>query len=175
MSMINQYLSQDVLDVLLISQTFIILGLFLSVFLLARNIKSFQKRWATLFLGTSVPTLERIFCQNMEQIEHLKFELNEAKKELQQQDNRLAKTIQHVGCVRFDAFQDVGGKQSFAIALYDDHGDGVILTSMIGRQECRVYGKPIHKGAAERQLLEEESKAIQLARQTSTDREGSLA
>ena len=46
---------------------------------------------------------------------------------------------------------------------------------MIGRQECRVYGKPLHKGAAERQLLDEESKAIELAGQTRAQGEGTSA
>ena len=48
--------------------------------------------------------------------------------------------------LRYDAFEDVGGRLSFSCAMLDDHGTGVVLTSINGRQETRVYAKPITDG-----------------------------
>lgn len=72
----------------------------------------------------------------------------------------------HVGLVKYDAFEDVGGSQSFALALYDDKGDGALITSLVGRSDCRVYCKPLIGGKSERSLSQEEQRAIREAVQT---------
>jgi hypothetical protein len=69
-----------------------------------------------------------------------------------------------LGLVRYDAFEDVGGSQSFALAIYDENGDGAILTSIVGRADCRVYAKPLVKMQSERKLSQEEQRAINDAR-----------
>jgi len=71
--------------------------------------------------------------------------------------------VQHVGLVRFDAFEDMGGHLSFAAALLDAEGDGFILTSINGRQETRIYAKPIERGASRYHLSNEEQEAIRRA------------
>lgn len=68
--------------------------------------------------------------------------------------------IQKVGLVRFDAFEDVGGKLSFAVAFLDDHGDGVVVSSINGRRETRIYAKPIRKGESIYALSAEERGAL---------------
>jgi hypothetical protein len=75
-------------------------------------------------------------------------------------ERKVQKSKRHVGLVRYDAFPDIGGHQSFAIAIYDDNGDGAVVSSIIGRADCRVYGKPILNGKAERNLTNEEQQAI---------------
>ncbi len=72
-------------------------------------------------------------------------------------------SVQHVGLVRFDAFEDMGGHLSFAAALLDADGDGFILTSINGRQETRIYAKPIERGASRYHLSNEEQEAIRRA------------
>lgn len=68
--------------------------------------------------------------------------------------------VRHVGLVRYDAFEDVGGRLSFSCALLDDHGDGVVVTSINGRQDTRVYAKPIQGGKSGYNLSVEEEEAI---------------
>lgn len=63
--------------------------------------------------------------------------------------------------VRYDAFEDMGGRLSFSAALLDDHGDGVIITSINGRTETRTYAKPIMNLKSEHNLSEEEKAAIE--------------
>jgi hypothetical protein len=71
--------------------------------------------------------------------------------------------ISHIGLVRFDAFDDTGGGQSFALALIDEDGDGVVLSSLHSRQATRVYIKGIRRGVADSPLSGEEVKAMQNA------------
>jgi hypothetical protein len=65
--------------------------------------------------------------------------------------------------VRYDAFEDVGGRLSFSCALLDDHGSGVVVTSINGRQDTRVYAKPIAEGRSAYNLSVEEDEAIRQA------------
>ena len=72
--------------------------------------------------------------------------------------------LRKVGLVRYDAFEDVGGGQSFSAALLDEGGNGVVLTSIHGRGESRTYGKAVRGGASEHTLSPEEQQAIAQAR-----------
>lgn len=71
--------------------------------------------------------------------------------------------VRRVGLLRYDAFEDVGGRLSFSCALLDEHGNGVVLTSINGRQETRVYAKPVQAGASSYNLSNEEAEAIRQA------------
>jgi len=73
-------------------------------------------------------------------------------------------SIQKVGVVRFNPFKEVGGNQSFSIALLNGKNDGVIITSLYSREENRVYGKPIKDGKSFHPLSKEEEKAIEEAK-----------
>lgn len=78
-------------------------------------------------------------------------------------------SVRHVALVRFDAFEDVGGRLSFSCALLDDHGTGVVLTSINGRQETRVYAKPVTMGSSSYNLSTEEAEAIREAMSANTE------
>lgn len=71
--------------------------------------------------------------------------------------------VSHLGLVRFDAFEDAGGAQSFALALIDDDGDGVVLTSLHSRQATRLYIKAVRRGVADSPLSSEEVRAMRNA------------
>jgi hypothetical protein len=79
------------------------------------------------------------------------------------QGEAMRDSVQHVGMVRYDAFEDVGGRLSFSCALLDDRGDGVVITSINGRQDTRVYAKPITGGKSVHNLSEEEVDSIRQA------------
>jgi hypothetical protein len=69
--------------------------------------------------------------------------------------------LQNFGIVRYDAFEDMGGRMSFSAAFLDDHGDGMVLTSINGRTETRTYAKPVKELGSEYNLSGEEQAAIQ--------------
>ena len=68
--------------------------------------------------------------------------------------------LQRVGLVRFDAFGDVGGAQSWTVALLDGKQDGVVLTHLHGRQRSQGYAKPVSGGESSQALSEEERQAL---------------
>jgi hypothetical protein len=79
---------------------------------------------------------------------------------------RMAGTVQHVGVVRYDAFRDLGGLLSFSIAMLDDRGNGLVVSSIYGRSESRTYAKPIVERDSSYLLSPEEKEAIRLAMQS---------
>jgi hypothetical protein len=72
--------------------------------------------------------------------------------------------LRHLAVVRYDAFGDMGGRLSWSLALLDDAGDGVVLTSIHGRSDARTYAKSISSWSCEQQLSPEEDEAIGHAR-----------
>ena len=68
--------------------------------------------------------------------------------------------IQKVGIVRYNPFSNVGGDQSFSIALLDDNNSGFVITSLYAQDNNRVYAKSINQGKSEHSLSKEEEKAI---------------
>lgn len=69
-------------------------------------------------------------------------------------------SVRHVGVVRFDAFEDMGGRLSFSAALLDGNGDGMVITSINGRQDTRCYAKRVINGSSIHNLTDEERQAI---------------
>jgi hypothetical protein len=78
--------------------------------------------------------------------------------------------VRNVGLVRYDAFEDVGGRLSFSCALLDDRGTGVVMTSINGRHDTRVYAKPVSEGHSPYSLSIEEEEAIRQAREPGAER-----
>jgi hypothetical protein len=72
-------------------------------------------------------------------------------------------SLQHIGLVRFNPFDDTGSDQSFVIALLDDRRDGIVLSSLHGRGQTRVFAKPVEGGESTHQLSDEEAQAIRIA------------
>jgi len=72
--------------------------------------------------------------------------------------------LRHLAAVRYDAFGDMGGHLSWSVALLDDGGNGVVLTSIHGRSEARTYAKSIASWRCDQQLSPEEAEAVEAAR-----------
>jgi uncharacterized protein YlxW (UPF0749 family) len=71
--------------------------------------------------------------------------------------------LQRFALIRYDAFEDMGGRLSFSAALLDAQGDGFVITSINGRSETRTYAKPVRNLSSEHNLSEEEREAIAIA------------
>lgn len=72
--------------------------------------------------------------------------------------------LSRVGIVRFNPYHDTGGEYSFAVALLDASGAGVLLTGLYHRDQCRVYAKPVSGWESSYELTDEEREAIGRAR-----------
>jgi len=75
-----------------------------------------------------------------------------------------AQALRHVAVIRYDAFTDTGGQLSWSMALLDDSGSGVVVSSIQGRNEARTYAKNVAAWASDTQLSPEEEDAISHAR-----------
>lgn len=71
-----------------------------------------------------------------------------------------AGALRHLAVVRYDAFEEMGGRLSWSLALLDDAGDGVVLTSIRGRNEARTYTKSVTSWRSDQDLSPEETEAI---------------
>jgi hypothetical protein len=84
--------------------------------------------------------------------------------ELESVGNTWAQSLRHVAVVRYDAFGDVSGAQSWSLAILDDAGDGVVVTAINGREAARTYAKNVRAGESDAALSPEELEAITFAR-----------
>lgn len=84
--------------------------------------------------------------------------------EVQALRTEASQALRHLAVVRYDAFGDMGGHLSWSMALLDDGGDGVLLTSIHGRSEARTYAKNITGWSCEQQLSPEEEEAVKFAK-----------
>jgi hypothetical protein len=78
-------------------------------------------------------------------------------------EHRTLTSLQHIGLVRFNPFEDTGSDQSFAIALLDGERDGIVISSLHGRANTRVFAKPVQAGTSPHAFSTEEEQAIRIA------------
>ncbi|MBX5468602.1 MAG: DUF4446 family protein [Thermoleophilaceae bacterium] len=78
-------------------------------------------------------------------------------------EERLDGSIAYSGVVRYDAYDEMSGRQSSSVALLDSHRTGVVVSSILHREQARVYVKPVRNGESEYDLSPEELEAIETA------------
>jgi hypothetical protein len=78
-------------------------------------------------------------------------------------ETRLDGAIAHTSLVRYDAYNEMSGRQSTTLALLDDTGNGIVISTIHHRDTARMYVKRVVDGAGELQLSPEEDEAIRLA------------
>lgn len=133
------------------------------VVFLTLQMRKAQGRMRDLLSGADGLDIESVLVEHGQKREELKKQVMTLEGRADVIERKLVRSKRHVGLVRYDAFPDIGGLQSFAMAIYDDNGDGVVVSSIIGRAEGRVYGKPLMAGKSDRNLTNEEQQAIEAA------------
>lgn len=101
--------------------------------------------------------------RHVDEVGHLRGEVARLEDGGRQLRELIRSGLSRVATVRYDAFEDMGGRLSFSTALLDEHGDGVVVTSISGRTDTRTYAKPLTGGHSHHNLSEEESEAINRA------------
>jgi len=113
-----------------------------------------------IFAGTKARNLEEMIVivgKKINQIEEKEIEID---KHLIKVDERLNKSIRNIETIRFNPFIDAGSNQSFAIALMNDEGNGVVMSSLYARDRMSIFAKPIVKGKSEFELSNEEKEVL---------------
>jgi hypothetical protein len=134
-----------------------------SVIVLFRRTSSFERRLASLTRGESGKNLEDILDAHLDKVDAVSREVDELGARAAVVEAAQRRSFQRIGLVRFNPFDDTGGNQSFALALLDQAGDGIVISSLHARAGTRVYGKAVAKGTSESNLSAEESEALRLA------------
>ena len=109
--------------------------------------------------------LDEMLKKYLDDVKDIKQDNSEIKAYYTKLDYDIGSSIQKVGLVRFNAFQNVGSDLSFALALLDREDNGIVLNGIYGSESSNIYAKPIKKGESIYQLSEEEIEAIKIASQ----------
>ena len=128
----------------------------LAILLLIRLELRLQK----LLAGSKADSLEDVINGLHDDLRKQQDTTRDANLRIDDLDARVKKTIQSIRTVRFNPFQDAGSNQSFAIVMADEEGNGVVLSSLYGRERMSVYAKPIAQFTSEHELTDEEQEII---------------
>ena len=107
--------------------------------------------------------IDEILDRQLKSVESLSERVDALNKLHHELEHLSQRTIQKVAVIRYNPFSDTGGDQSFAIALLDSLGNGVVVSSLHSRTDTRVFAKPVHSGRSKFQLSDEEQDAIRKA------------
>lgn len=158
-------------DLVGIYKVYIVIGALIGFFLLfllliiqAVRISKLKKKYNSFIRGSDGQSLEEIILTRFNEVDQLKEDAASTKLKIQEIGDTLLTTYQKMGIVKYDAFKEMGGKLSFALALLDDSNNGFIINSMhSSREGCYTYIKEILHGESFVVLSEEEKTALNTA------------
>lgn len=153
-------IDQGILVLLLMVLVLILIVVFLNVSLALHRL---NRKYTMFMKGADGQSLERMFSQKMKEFERLARANEDNSLELRQMKSVLKKTPTKYGIVKYDAFDDVGGKLSFALAMLDAENTGFILNAIHSRDNCFFYIKEIVNGESYTLLSSEETDALRQA------------
>ena len=149
--------------VLVAVSTFIsLVSLFLLAFVIWRTGRLLN-RYRSLMGGMEDKNLEELLNAHLSRVKLALERVEDVELTCKKLQLIADKSLQKVGVVRFNAFNDTGSDLSFAVALLDSRGDGVVISTIFGRDESRTYAKPVQKGVSSYHLSEEEKQALKKA------------
>ena len=140
---------------------FIILAIW--VIILQRRINRLILHYNRLIADTDAHSLEDALNRYVDRLEEVTARIEELDRLCRTVEGNVRRAIQRVGIVRFNPFADTGSDQSFAVALLDLNGSGVVLSSLFSRTSTRIFAKPIQDGKSTHALTDEEREAIDQA------------
>ena len=150
----------DIGLVLILLILLILVLVFITLFLY-RKVSRLTRKYQIFMKGADGRSMEKAFLSHFEELDHT-VTLTEAHEEdLETVKDHLSHALTHYGIVRYDAFDDVGGKMSFALALLDDENTGFILNTVHSNDNCFLYLKEIVKGESYTMLSNEEIEALE--------------
>ena len=137
-----------------------VIGLALVAAILWRRVSSLSARLSGLTRGEGGRSLEAVLEAHLRRVGEVDASVRSIDQRTTALEAQGRKAVQRVGLVRFNPFEDTGSNQSFALALLDEDGDGVIVSSLHTRNATRVYVRPVGGGVAEKALSDEEAEAL---------------
>lgn len=127
------------------------------------RISRLERKYKMFMKGTDGQSLEKVFSRKFSQIDYLLEVKDDHENEISRIKKNFGVMFSKYGVEKYDAFDDVGGKLSFALALLDKDNTGLILNAVHSRDNCFLYLKEIVKGESYVMLSQEEVEALRRA------------
>ena len=168
-SMISIFLTSNGIDPFYVKAGIVALILILFLVLLIMQIRlmgKFKKLYRTydrFMRGKDMESMEETVLAQFERIEALEKSNEEKDRQIESIFENLQNVYQKTGLVKYDAFREMSGKLSYALALLDKENNGVMINSMYSREGCYSYVKTIVGGKCSIEMSEEEQEALKIA------------
>lgn len=127
---------------------------------LSLKLKKLNQTFTRIYNGSAIENESGAIERLLDRLEQMEEATLALKEKIRAMEETIRKRKGNVGIVRFNAFENEGSDLSFSIAVIDDEETGFVLTSIYGRDESRVYAKPLTKGRSMYHLTHEEKEAI---------------
>lgn len=169
-------MQSNILEAIGIDPAYILIFMFLilvamGVFLASLTMKynRLKRSYSRFMRGSDGKTLEDSIRHHLEEMERIETLSEQNQMELRSLQNKISGSIQKTGLVQYDAFNEMGGRLSFAFTMLDGEDNGWILNAMHSREGCYIYIKEIHNGECHTELAEEEAESLEQAMYGETD------
>lgn len=129
------------------------------------QISTLKKRYKIFMSGKNAKSLEDTLIKRINQVDSLIQANNVNEKNIDKLFHNIKFTFQKVGLVKYDAFNEMGGKLSFSLALLNETDDGFVMNAVHSREGCYTYIKEIVAGNSIIVLAEEEQEALDMAKE----------
>lgn len=141
----------------------------LYMFRISIKMSRFLSRYKMFMRGKDAMSLEKAFEKRFADVDSLSEAVKYQSEEIYKIKEIQNMTLNKTAIVKYDAFKDVGGKLSFALAMLDKDNNGFVLNAIHNREGCYTYIKEIVKGESYIVLGEEEKEALRQAVNTQAD------
>ncbi len=130
---------------------------------LSLNMNRLNRRYKLFMKGNDGKSLEKSMVQKFRALEKIQDEQKDQREILAYVRSQYDRSLTKYGMVKYDAFEDVGGKMSFALAMLDSNNTGFVLNAIHSKDNCYLYLKEVVKGESFIMLSEEEVQALRKA------------
>ncbi len=154
---------------ILIGLIVILIILIVLVIIQINKFSKLNKKYNKFMQGKTAKSLETDIMALYEDNKFIKTAIDKSKKDIRILYNNMESVFQKMGLVKYDAFNQMGGKLSFSLALLDENNNGFILNSVHSTEGCYSYTKEITAGESAILLGEEEKQALNIAMRTNND------
>lgn len=149
--------------IIVILMLILIIVLFILTVNVTMKYNRLKSSYQTFMKGKDGKTLEESMKERYTDLESIVKVVKQNRLDIRELNRKMDRNYQKIGVVKYDAFNEMGGKLSFVLALLDNRNNGFILNAMHSREGCYTYVKEIVKGESFVELAEEEAEALDKA------------
>ena len=162
--MISEYLGFDS-DYIILGLAGVVIILLILIITNMVQIGKLKKRYKVFMSGKTAKSLEDTIIKRLDEVDELVAANSSIKKNIEELFANMKCSYQKVGLVKYDAFNEMGGKLSFSLAMLNGKDDGFVLNAVHSREGCYTYIKEIVGGNSIIVLADEEQEALNMAKE----------